>query len=370
MKKLVSSLMVSMLLLTACSSPAQKETPEVKNDAAKTQEVVKDIVMVTDVGTIDDKSFNQGTYEGLKAFDSERSTYIKPQGKSTVDYEKAIELGISQGAKVIVTPGFLFSEAIYNSQEKYPDVKFILIDAVPSKMLKDEKGEKKEDVKVAANTVSILFKEQEAGFFAGYAAVKEGYKNLGFMGGIAVPAVIKFGQGFLYGAAFAAKELGINDVTVKFNYLNGFDAKPEFKAKALSWYQSGTEIIFAAAGGAGNSVMAAAADTQKVMVGVDVDQSSESPTVITSAIKLLGKSVTEALNQWKEDKFPGGQTLELGLADGMIGLPMETSRFKKFTAEDYKALYEKLLADKTEVPYDINKATSLEVEGITVEYIK
>ncbi|MEG0981782.1 MAG: BMP family ABC transporter substrate-binding protein, partial [Erysipelotrichaceae bacterium] len=167
--------------------------------------------------------------------------------------------------KVVITPGFLFEEPIYIAQDKYPDVNFILIDGNPH----DAKGK---DYKTGKNAVGIVFAEEQSGYLAGYAAVKEGYTKLGFMGGMAVPAVTRFGYGFVQGADAAAKELEIDNVNVKYHYTGGFDATPEVQTLASSWYTDGTEVIFACGGAVGNSVMSAAeAIDSKKVIGVDVD---------------------------------------------------------------------------------------------------
>lgn len=263
-----------------------------------------ELALITDVGTIDDKSFNQGTWEGLEKYAKDNNLthkYYKPTEKSDEACLNAIDLAVKGGAKVIATPGFLFEYPIMEAQTKYPDVSFILVDAEP----KDKDG----NVQIEDNVMSIMYAEEQAGYLAGYAAVTEGYKNLGFMGGIAVPAVIRYGYGFIQGADAAAKDMGLKagDIKMKYTYVGNFDASPENNAKAAAWYNEGTECIFACGGGVGNSVMKAAETADKVMIGVDVDQSVESETVITSAMKNLGDSIYGALEDYYNDSFQGGK---------------------------------------------------------------
>ena len=197
---------------------------------------------------------------------------------------------------------------------------------------------------VADNTVAILYKEQETGFLAGYAAVKDGYKNLGFMGGIAVPAVVNFGLGFLSGAEYAAKEMGV-EVWVKYNYTGSFVAKPEINTMANTWYTTGTEIIFSCGGGILASITKAAEDNGGKVIGVDVDQVAESETIITSAMKSLRSSVYEAVKAAYAGNFPGGVTLRLGVKEGGVQLPdgpESFDRFKTFTRADYEAIFNKV----------------------------
>jgi basic membrane protein A and related proteins len=307
-----------------------------------------EIAMITDSGDIDDKSFNQGTWEGIVEFAEENELtykYYKPTEVSDDAYLAAIDLAVTAGAKVVVTPGFLFEPSVYAAQTKYPDVNFVLIDGVP------HPGDYT-TFEVAANTRSILFKEQESGFLAGYAAVMEGFRNLGFMGGIAVPAVVKFGVGFVYGAGIAAAELSVTINTEQFEYLGTFAPGDDVKAKAASWYAAGTEIIFVAAGGAGNSVMAAAQEaTDKYVIGVDIDQASQSPTVITSAMKSLAVVVQQALQDYVDGTFTGGQTLVLGAAENAVALPGgESFRFVNFTQAQYAAILGRLKNGEFTIP--------------------
>jgi basic membrane protein A len=334
MKKLVT-LFVALGLVVALS-------------ACETQDEGFRIAMVTDIGDIDDRSFNQGTWEGVVAF-AERNNishrYYRPLEEGTAASLDAIALAVQGGAEIIVTPGFLFEPAIFQAQQLYPDVKFVLIDGVP------QPGDFSEFV-VANNTVSILFDEHESGFLAGYAAVNDGYRSLGYFGGIAVPAVVRFGVGYIAGAYYAANELG---VTIEFGndryaYFGSFAPSDDNKNAAAAWYLQGTEIIFVAAGGAGTSVMAAAEEAGAKVIGVDVDQSNLSPTVVTSALKQLGVVVGQALQGWLDDAFPGGQTQVKGAANEGVALPADFSRFDQFTKAQYDAVYARVASGQINVP--------------------
>ncbi len=305
-----------------------------------------EIAMITDTGDIDDGSFNQGTWEGIKEYakaNKKSHKYYKPGGETTGDYEAAIDLAVSKGAKIIITPGFYFEVPIFNVQDKYPEVKFVLLDGSPNNG--DFEGDFQ--AKVGDNTLAIFFKEEQAGFLAGYAAIKEGFTKLGYMGGIAVPAVQRFGIGWVAGAYQAASELEITSFEFKaehYTYLGSFGPNDEFKTMAASWFSSGVEVIHAAAGGAGSSVMAAAEDTTgKWVVGVDSDQAKASDTVLSSATKGVGEAAYKALEAFYKDEFPGGETWNLGVDDDSVSLPMTTSRFETFTNDDYTALFNKLV---------------------------
>lgn len=315
-----------------------------------------ELALITDIGTIDDKSFNQGSWEGLVQYAEENNIshkYYQPAEKSDDAYLDSIQLAVEAGAKVIVTPGFLFGNPIYIAQEMYPDVCFVLVDSVPNDGT---------DYRTDANTVGVLYAEDQSGFLSGYAVVKEGYTKLGFCGGMAVPAVIRFGYGFVQGAEYAAKELGLDEVTINYHYTGGFSATPEAQALAASWYNDGADVIFACGGAVGNSVMAAAeAAGDKWVVGVDVDQSAESETVITSSMKGLRESVYKAIDAFYKGEFPGGETWVLGADNNGVNLPMETSRFSVFTQEDYDAIYEKLASGEIKLLNDEDVASAADI---------
>lgn len=325
-----------------------------------------EIAMITDAGDIDDESFNQGTWEGIVEYAEENDLthkYYKPGEVSDEAYGETIDLAVEAGAKIVITPGFLFEPAVYAAQTKYPEVMFVLIDGVP------HPGDFT-TFEVADNTVSILFDEHESGFLAGYAAVKDGYTDLGFMGGIAVPAVVRFGIGYIAGAYYAAEEL---DVTIsfpdnRFEYLGDFGPSDAHKTKALAWYNEGTEIIFAAAGGAGSSVMSAAEDADAMMIGVDVDQNGLSESVLTSAMKALGVAVQQALEAFYADTFPGGETQQKNASVDGVALPMATSRFATFNQAAYDAIYAEIADGTVDVPSSYAELTEfLDDLGLTTD---
>jgi basic membrane protein A len=315
-----------------------------------------ELALVTDLGTIDDRSFNQGAWEGLERYALEfgiTHEYFTPLGQGDDFYLTSIALAVEGGAQLIVTPGFLFEPAIYDAQTLFPDVKFILLDGVPRDAATG-------DSFVAPNTVSILYSEDQSGFLAGYATVMDGHRSLGFLGGLPVPAVVRFGIGFLQGAEHAAVELGLEpgDVSVRYSYLNGFAPAPEHQALASSWFNDGIEVIFAAAGGAGASVMAAAEAQNGLTIGVDIDQSYDSPTVITSAVKELGNSVYNMIESFYAGTFPGGQTQTLGADRQGVGLPVENSRFATFSQADYNRIFDQVATGAVVVNDDIEMPIS------------
>ena len=233
-------------------SEAKEESKAGEGDAANTASSKGgsegyELALVTDLGTIDDKSFNQGAWEGLKKYAEENSIsykYYQPQEGTTDSYLETIGLAIEGGAKLVVCP-----DSCLRSPSTWP--------RTSTRMCTLSCGREPHDAdynyKTNDNVMPILFQEDQAGFLAGYAVVKDGYTKLGFMGGMAVPAVIRFGYGFVQGAEFAAEEDGITGLEIMYNYTGAFSATPEAQSMAASWYQNGTEVIFGCGGAVGNS---------------------------------------------------------------------------------------------------------------------
>lgn len=301
------------------------------------------IALITDKGDIDDKSFNQGAWEGVVEYAEANNIshkYYKPQEATSEKYLEAIDLAVTGGAKIVVTPGYLFETPVYLAQTKYPDVKFILLDGDPHNA--DYTVYNTED-----NVAAVHYAEEEAGFLAGYAAVKDGYRNLGFMGGMAVPAVQAFGYGYLQGAEQAAIELGLADdaIAVKYHYTGDFAETPKNKTTAATMYTGGTEVIFACGGSVGKSVMSAASEANKKVIGVDVDQKDDSTTVITSATKGLGASVKLVLDAYFNDSWAtyGGESTYFNATNNGIGLPDDFTRFNTFNKAAYDAIFAKIV---------------------------
>ena len=356
MKNFLKLIILSIILIISLSCKDTK-----KNSGYE-------LALITDIGTIDDKSFTQGSWEGLKKYAEEKGItykYYKPAGKDTDSKIDSIYLAISSGAKLIVTPGYLFEPAIYKVQDIYPEINFVLLDGTPQDGTYT-------DFRIEKNVYAVLYAEEEAGFLAGYGVVKEGYTNLGVMGGMAEPSVIRFGYGFVQGADYAAKELGVKNIKIDYTYIGGYEPTPEVQTKASSWFIKGVQVIFAPAGGAGNSVMSAAEQNKCYVVGVDVDQSVESPTVITSAMKMIGESVYNAIDEFYKGNFPGGKIAVLDAKVHGIGLPMETSKFKNFTKEDYDNIYKKLVDGSVEIlkDTDAKNVSQLPLDNVKVNFIQ
>ena len=337
----------------ATPTPAASDTPAPVETTPAPADPVKDdiVIMITDVGEIDDKSFNQGTWEGIVAYCTANNIehhYIKPLEQSDNEYLNSIDQAVARGATVVITPGFLFEVAIFEAQQKHPDTKFVLIDGTPHNA----------DYSVfetAANTVSVIYAEEQAGFLAGYAAVKNGSTKLGFMGGMAVPAVMRYGYGFVQGADFAADEMGVT-IEINYHYTGNFHPSPEALNTAKSWFTTGTEVIFACGGGMGNSVMAAAEETGKLVIGVDIDQGNESPAVVNSSMKGLASSVAIVLDAYFDGNFPGGVNMVVDASEDGVSLSTENNRFENFSNVDYEVLFAAMANGEYDIVKDVNDA--------------
>lgn len=330
-----SLLSIILIIVGVCSYNNTKKQSKLKvnTDANGGAE----IAMLIDLGNIDDKSFKQGIFDTVSEFAQKNGktyNYYIPEEKSDYSVTKSIEKAIDSGAKIIVAPGYWFKRPIDLVQHRHKDVKFIIIDTTPYC----------EDIKmytIAENTVAILFSDQEAGYLSGYAVVMEGFKNIAFMGGIKLPSVENFGYGYIQGINDAAKKkgLGKKSIKLKYTYLGSFEESAEHEYVASSWFAGDIQVIFACAGQAGLSVMKSAEKYKdKYVVGVDIDQSSQSEKVITSAIKDSKRAVYEELEKIYGGNFKGGTHLKYGVKDGYIYLEMKNARFKNFSKEQYDEL--------------------------------
>ena len=301
--------------------------------------VITKVALVTDVGTIDDESFNQACWQGVESWCQANGieyVYYQPTEDSTDARVLSVTQAVSEGANVIVMPGYLFGETVLTVQDEMPDVYFIAVDVGAGDLTFDYSTY----YEPSANVACLTFSEEQAGYLAGYAAVKEGYTKLGFLGGMAVPAVIRYGYGFVQGADTAAAEMGAQ-VEINYTYGGQFYGSPEITAKMEGWYQNGTEVVFACGGGIYTSALEAAEKNGGKVIGVDVDQSYISPLIITSAMKGLQnvtESLLDALNKGEWATY-GGKVSNFGLLEGeYVGLPTDTWSLENFSVEAYEAV--------------------------------
>lgn len=393
MKKFLAMILalVMALSLVACGKKDEPKTDD-QNPGGDTNEVTYKIAMITDYGDITDQSFNQTTYEACKAFADANGvefSYFKPAGDNTADRVAMIESAIDQGYNVIVMPGYAFGGAIVETAPNFPDVKFIALDV--------SAGDLGEGFVIPANLYCAVYQEELCGYMAGYAAVKLGYKNLGFLGGMAVPAVQRYGLGFVQGVDAAAAELKLTDVKVNYVYGGQFFGDADITAAMDTWYAGGTQVVFACGGGIYTSAVDAAKKVEGAkVIGVDVDQAgvianyaagegADQATIdgykaltVTSAMKGLYPAtydtLTDVIVNGNWEKYSAKiDTLGLVSADdpalNYVQIPMESTQWADgaFTQDDYKALV-KAMFDKTlTVSNDTEKAASDFATVITID---
>ena len=397
MKKFLALTLALVMSLSLVACGGQKtDDSATTDDSANTETPTETtgeykLAMITDYGDITDQSFNQTTYEACKKFAEDNSiefSYFKPVGDNTADRVAMIEKAVDEGFNVIVMPGYAFGGAIVETAPMFEDVKFIALDV--------SAGDLGEGFEMPANLYCAVYQEELCGYMAGYAAVKMGYKNLGFLGGMAVPAVVRYGYGFVQGVDAAAAEMGLTDVKVNYVYGGQFFGDADITAKMDTWYQSGTEVVFACGGGIYTSAVDAAKKVGAKVIGVDVDQAgviasyaagddADEATVaacreltVTSAMKGLYPTTYDTLNDvinngnW--DTY-SGKIATLGLVSGddpelnYVQIPMGegTQWSDSFTQDDYKAMVKAMFDGELTVSNDTSKAPTDFATVITVD---
>ena len=389
MKKFLAMILALVMALSLVACGDKKDDPKTDDNQGDNPEVTEitnadeiademtsedgkyEIAFVTDVGQLKDKSFNQGTFDGVKLYAANNGLsykYYQPaNGDQATDDDRydAMKAAAEGGAKVIVAAGFMQATALTKAAAEFTDVKFVFVDRDSAVTLEDGTALK--------NVLGICFQEEQCGYLAGYAVVKEGYTKLGFTGGGGGdnPACCRYGYGFVQGASAAAAEMGVK-VEMNYSWLYGasFSASTELQTMASGWYENGTEVIFACGGNMFQSVAAAAAANDGAVVGVDVDQSSQSDTVITSAMKGLSASVQWACGKDYDGSFDeiGGTFVTLGAKDNAVGLPTATWSLTKWTVDDYNAMLAKMADGSLVVDNDYSKLDS--TDSLTLNLVK
>ena len=395
MKKFFA-LLLSLAMILALVACGQKETTtpdDTQTPDDTTPEVEYKVAMITDYGDITDQSFNQTTYEACKAFAEDNSiefSYFKPAGDNTADRVAMIEKAVNDGFNVIVMPGYAFGGAIVEAAPEFPDVKFIALDVAAGDLLETAVAKAGEAYDYTpenwdlnkyvdmSNVYCAVYQEELCGYMAGYAAVKLGYKNLGFLGGMAVPAVVRYGYGFVQGVDAAAADMGLTDVKLNYIYGGQFFCDADITAVMDTWYAGGTEVVFACGGGIYTSAVDAAKKVDGKVIGVDVDQAgviakyaagdgADEATVaqyldltVTSAMKGLYPAtydtLTDVIVNGNWEKYVG-KIETLGLVSGTdpeanyVQIPMGdgTQWSDSFTQDDYKAMVADMFGGKITV---------------------
>ena len=389
-KRLIAVLLAGMMAfsLAACGGSSDSSTDGGKKEDTSGENM--QIAMITDSGDITDQSFNQTTYESCKAWSEKNDVefnYYKPESDSDEARNASVDQAVADGANVVVMPGYMFAGTVVAQSENYPDVKFVALDVGAGDICEKGVGEgytyNPDDYNVADyyntdNVYCCTYQEELSGYMAGYAAVKLGYKHLGFLGGMAVPAVTRFGYGYVQGANAAAEELGIAD-QIEIEYVCGgqFYGDADITAYMDTWYGSkNVEIVFACGGGIWTSAVEAAVKTGGKVIGVDSDQA---PTIdaygegitVTSAMKGLAATVNTILTDIKGGKWSdyAGKIDNLGLVsenpeENYVQLPLESTQWGDgFTEDDYRTLVKSMYSGEITVSNDITAmpATTIKV---------
>lgn len=382
-KTLIALLILTMIMATsACGSTAPETTPGNNPDYK--------VAMVTDSGDITDQSFNQITYTAMSEYCEENHidyTYKKPDGDTDYARIAMVDVAVAEGYNIIILPGYTFAATLVEVTYKYPDIKFIALDMTAGDIIAAAVGDiyysnpdayTASDYYNTGNTYCAVYREEIPGYMAGYTAVRLGFRKLGYLGGQSVPAVMRFGYGYLQGIDAAAKDLGVtDDIEVQYAYGGQFYGSTEITAAMDTWFTKGTEIVFACGGGIFTSAAEAAAKVNGKIIGVDSDQSGiidaygEGMTV-TSAMKGLGATVKAMLNSiifdntWNEHV---GKIENLGLVSGTdmsvnyVGLPEETTLWNDdFTVDDYHELVNKIYTGENTVDSSIDKVPDVSVK--------
>lgn len=388
-KKIISLLLAGVMALSmvACGG-AKEEAPAASGEVTETTDMK--VAMITDSGDITDQSYNQTTYEACKAWGDANGVefnYYKPESDADESRNASVDQAVADGANVIVMPGYMFAATVVAQSEMYPDVKFVSLDVSAGDICEKGVGEGYDynpdnwDVTEYYNTENVYcctYQEELSGYMAGYGAVKLGYKHLGFLGGMNVPAVTRFGYGFVQGVDAAAKELGIeNEVAVEYVCGGQFYGDADITAYMDTWYsEKGVEVVFACGGGIYTSAAEAAVKVGGKVIGVDSDQSFvinefQEDLTVTSAMKGLATTVNTLLTGIKDGNWSeyAGKIDNLGLVsenpeENYVQLPIETTQFGEgFTEDDYRALVKSMFNGEVEVSNDI---TTMPVTTITV----
>ena len=412
MKKFLAMILALVMALSLVACGDKKDDNQTDDNQGDTNETTYKVAMITDYGDITDQSFNQTTYEACKAFADANKiefSYFKPAGDNTADRVAMIESAVDQGYNVIVMPGYAFGGAIVEAAPQHKDVKFIALDVGKGDLLEAGVAAKGESYDYnpdnwdlatyvdMSNVYCAIYQEELCGYMAGYAAVKLGYKNLGFLGGMAVPAVVRYGYGFVQGVDAAAAELKLTDVKVNYVYGGQFFGDADITAKMDTWYAGGTQVVFACGGGIYTSAVDAAKKVEGAkVIGVDVDQAgvianyaagegADPATVegykaltVTSAMKGLYPATYDTLTDviingnWANY---AGKIATLGLVSAddpalnYVQIPMESTQWADgaFTQDDYKALVKAMFDGTLTVSNDVTKAAKDFATVITVD---
>ncbi|MGI6006611.1 MAG: BMP family lipoprotein [Ruminococcus sp.] len=348
MKKRILKL-AGILLMIGCMAGCGSQEPE--EDIALIMEPSQEGYMT---GAIAEAAQQYADDNGLKIETHEVAN------NTADDYMVSIQEAAEGGASVIIGYGENFEEPLFTMQKKYKKIKFLILDGSPRK----EQGKKS---KVRKNTKAVLYNEAQAGFLAGYAAVMDGYRSLGFLGGEKQSNIAYYGSGFVQGAEYAAGELQLSpdEVTIRYDYLETNEISPSVMARASQWYEEGCELIFTSGGSIPTAVIKAAEQENGKVIASDVVQTSEKQVVVSTAVKNVNDTVYNTLGSVFGDSFEGGEEVKMDLSNDGVGLSMDRSVFQNFTADQYNAIVTKIVDGEAEVQEEYVSTVNGEEDGIT-----
>ena len=376
----VAGAAAAVSVLSACGGSDSGSTSSAASAASGSAEStgIQQVALCCNIGSVDDESFNQPCWEAIEAYMGENCQYYNLSTEGTQEErETVVRQAVNDGADVVVCVSYQYGETMAWAAEQYPDVKFIAVDVNKNDIGADE---------VPENCYCFTFKEEQAGYLAGYAVAKEGFRKLGFLGGTAVPGVIRYGYGYVQGIDAAAQELAEN-MEINYFYAGQFYGDANITSRMEGWYTSGTEIVFACGGGIYTSAVEAALKDNGYVVGVDVDQNyigangvadgtyAYNPFV-TSAMKNLAVALHDSLEQIDQGEWSAlaGTEANFGLEEGdYVGLPTaeDSWHFKNFTVEEYEALKEKIASGEIVVDNSSDDSAKPSVSDFTtVNYIQ
>lgn len=330
MKKLTSIViaLAMVLVFSSCGAPEEVQPEE---------QIDYEVALVTDAGLLMNGGYSEVAWDTISEFCASQGIshkYYKAVEATEKSYESVIKNSVARGAKLIIADGYSFEKVVFDAQEEYPDVKFILIDAEPTD---DDTGKSK----IGKNTADIEFASEQAGYLAGYAAVAGGFTKLGFMGDERKSTIIDYGYGFLQGVQKAAEQI---DTTVDMNYsYSAYDEdREDILEEAKGWYDEGTEVIFTCGSNVELPVIEAAESAGKNVIASETDKSTMSDRIAASAVKDFRRALESILKQYAEDEFPGGNEISYTVSDEMISLVYNEDVFSDIDKSKYKDIIEAL----------------------------
>ena len=338
MLRRIPALLIAVVLMISLASCRGS------NEVQPEEQIDYEIAMVTESGMIMNGGASEAAWETISEFGGSNGIshkYYKASEASDDSYGQAIDAAVAGGAKIVIADGYSFSQVIYDKQEEYPDVKFVIIDAVPTDA---ESG----DTVIGKNTAGLSFDPTQAGYLAGYAAVKDRMTDLGFIGAEKQPVIMDYGYGFLQGADRAAAERGVS-VDVRYHYLTEDEEREDVVKIADEWYGAGIQAIFACGSDMEPPVIESAEKLGGKVIACDTDKSAMSDTVVLSTVRDIPTALEDILEQYADGEFPGTETIRYDVANEGVGLAMENSRLSNFSEDDYERLLEMFREDTVSV---------------------